>query len=362
MHDTILIADDMKVNRMMLRVLFEREYKILEAENGIEVLQIIADRHEEIAVLLLDVVMPKLDGIHVLKEMSRSGYIKVIPVILITGSEEARLEEIGYTYGVSDIIRKPFDSYIVKKRVENIWELYRHKNDLEELVEIQTQKIKEQNKKIKETNDFIIDTLSTVVEFRDSESGSHVKRIKSFTKILLKTIREMHPEYGLTKTKIEKIINASAMHDIGKIAIPDNILLKKGKLTPEEYAIMKTHTTQGCAILEKLNNIDDKEFYQYCYDICRSHHERADGTGYPDGLLDAEIPLSAKIVSIADVYDALTNDRVYKKALSHDDAINMILNSKCGVFSDDILECLCKAEKEFYECSQKIHNREIEVK
>ncbi len=355
-RNKILIADDVELNRALLRQLFEDKYEILEAADGAETLQYVVDYHDEIAILLLDVIMPDVDGVYVLKEMAGSGYIKNIPVILITGSEDEQLERMGYDLGASDIIRKPFDAYIVKKRVKNILDLYKHKNSLEDLVNVQMKKIDEQTKKIRETNDFLIDTLSTAVEFRDSESGSHIKRIKLFTKILLKYMKNKYPEYNITPAQIDKITSASAMHDIGKIAISDNILLKPGRLTDEEFAIMKSHTVRGCDILQKLDRIDDAEFYQYCYDICRSHHERADGRGYPDGLTEKEIPISAKVVSIADVYDALTSDRVYKKAYSHEKAIDMIINNECGKFSDDLLESLMGVQEQFREC--QIQNRD----
>lgn len=353
-RNKILIADDVEANRIILKQLFEDEYEILEAGNGIEALQTVIAHENEIAILLLDIIMPELDGIHVMKEMASSGYMKQIPIILITGSNDDRLEKLGYDLGVSDIVRKPFDLYVVKRRVKNILDLYKHKSNLEALVNKQMHQIDEQTKKLKETNDFLIETLSTAVEFRDSESGSHIKRIKSFTKILLVAMRKKYPEYKITASQIEKITSASAMHDIGKIAISDNILLKPGKLTNEEFEIMKSHTVKGCRMLQHLNSIDDVEFYQYCYDICRSHHERADGRGYPDGLTDEEIPISAKIVSIADVYDALTSDRVYKKAYTHEKAIDMIVNNECGKFSDDLIDCLLSVQDKLKECQQEI--------
>lgn len=358
MRDTILIADDSIHNRLVLRMIFEKDYDILEVEDGIEALSRISDPKNKIGIVLLDLIMPKMDGIQVLRKMSKNGVITKTPVILITGSEDIRLEKESYELGVSDIIKKPFDSYIVKRRVENVLELYKHKNDLEMLVDIQTKKIGEQNRKIREANDFLIDALSTAVEFRDSGSGMHIKRIKSFTYLMLCAMQKQYPQYGITDSQIYKITSASAMHDIGKIAISDNILLKPSKLTPEEFEIMKTHTTKGCKMLEKLDRIEDKEFYHYCYDICHSHHERADGKGYPLGLKDDEIPLAAKVVSIADVYDALTSERVYKEAYSHEKAIEMIMRGECGSFSKDLLVCLCKIQDELKNCQQRFSNIE----
>lgn len=338
MEKAIIIADDDEMNRSILRELFKKDYDILEAADGQQVLTLLEKEKSRILIILLDIIMPRMTGIDVLKVMAEKKYLNSIPVILITGSTSKENEKISYEIGVSDIITKPYDSYIVKRRVENVLSLYRHKHNLEQMVKEQTLKIQEQAERLKKTNDFVIDTLSTVVEFRDLESGAHIFRIRNFTRILLKKAEEK----GLFKCDSaeteEKIINASAMHDIGKIATPDYILLKPGKLTPEEFEIMKNHTLQGCSILSRLHYINDAEFYKYCYDICRFHHERHDGSGYPDHLKGDEIPFWAQIVAIADVYDALVSERVYKKAFSHEEAVRMINGGECGVFSSTLLQ------------------------
>ncbi len=266
---------------------------------------------------------------------------------MITGDSSQAVEEKGFNYGVSDYIRKPFNISVVRKRVCNIIELYEHKNQLEELVKIQTDKIEAQANKMKETNNQILDMLSSVVEFRNLESGEHIKRIKGFTKILADRVSEYNKEYELTPDKIEKITAASSMHDVGKIAIPDNILLKPGRLTPDEFEIMKTHTVKGCGILDSISFIDDKEFFEYCYEICRFHHEKFDGHGYPDGLKGDDIPIAAQIVSIADVYDALVSERVYKGKYEPDEAYNMILRGECGMFNPKIIECFKSVRPQF---------------
>lgn len=349
MRNAILIADDDEINRIILRELFKDEYDILEASDGQKMVALLEKEKERILIVLLDIIMPQMTGIDVLKVMSEKKYLQTIPVILITGSTSKENEKISYELGVSDIITKPFDVYIVKRRVENVLSLYIHKAHLEQMVNEQTQKIQEQASRLKKTNDFVIDTLSTVVEFRDLESGAHIFRIRMFTRILIKKAAEKGLFVCPSLESEEKIINASAMHDIGKIATPDYILLKPGKLTKDEFEIMKNHTLQGCSILSRLHYINDSEFYKYCYDICRFHHERYDGSGYPDHLKGDEIPFWAQVVALADVYDALVSERVYKKAYSHNEAVRMIIEGECGAFSEKLLECFLEVKEIFKE-------------
>ena len=212
----------------------------------------------------------------------------------------------------------------------------------------QAELIREQERKIRENNEFMIDALSSVVEFRSLETGEHIRRIKYFTRIMLKYLMKYFPKYNMTPELLDEIARASALHDIGKIGIPDAILLKPGRLTPEEFEIMKTHTTIGCDILEKFKDNQDSAFYRHCYDIVRYHHERWDGNGYPDHLAGDEIPISAQIVAIADVYDALVSTRVYKSAYANNIAYDMIMNGECGQFSPDVLECFALAKEDFF--------------
>lgn len=347
MRDTILVADDVEMNRAIIAQLFEETYTIIEAVDGQETLDLLNQHRDSIAVVLLDIMMPKMNGLMVLREMVKCNMLDQIPVILITSANDSETQKQAYELGVSDIIQKPFDSYVVMRRIENVCNLYSHKNNLEDIVREQTKKLREQAEREKTTNDFVIDTLSTIVEFRDLESGSHILRIRNFVRLLLECYARHHPDLGYDKDRINNIVSASAMHDIGKIATPDAILLKPGRLTPEEFEIMKQHTVQGCNILSKLKYINDNEFFQYCYDICRSHHERWDGHGYPDGLKGDAIPLSARIVAIADVYDALVSDRVYKKAFTHEQAIHMICDGECGSFEPELLEYLIEVQGDF---------------
>lgn len=345
-QDTILVVDDMEVNRVILCEIFKQDYRILEAEDGAQALELIQKEKDRLAIILLDIVMPNVNGFQVLETISET-IMKKIPVILITGDPTTRPEEKGYAFEVADVIRKPFSPHIVRRRVENIINLWKHKNNLEHLVKKQTERLERKNQELRETNNKIIDTLATVVEFRDSESGEHIKRIKGFTRILLNYVMKYYKEYELTEEQMEKIVEASAMHDVGKIAIPDNILLKPGKLTADEFEVMKLHTVKGCDIIDTISFMNDKEFFQYCYEICRYHHERFDGRGYPDHLKGEEIPIAAQVVSLADVYDALVSERVYKAAYEPEEAYQMILNGECGIFSPKILECFRMAKEEF---------------
>ncbi len=346
--ERILIVDDEEVNRTILEVMFRSSFHIVEATNGQEAI----DKLEEdpgFVLVLLDIVMPVKDGFDVLEYMKQKGLIEQLPVILITSETIRDSEDRAYSYGIADVIHKPFYPDIVKRRAQNIMELYQHKANMERKLKEQEEAILAKEKKIQENNEFLISALSSVVEFRSSETGEHIRRIKYFTRILLKYLAKYFPKYGITDAQINEIARASALHDIGKIGIPDSILLKPGKLTDEEFETMKTHTTIGCDMLKKFKKEEDNEFYRYCYDICRYHHERWDGNGYPDHLAGDEIPIWAQVVSIVDVYDALISERVYKAAFPHTVAYEMIQNGECGQFSPDILECFELANEDFFD-------------
>jgi putative two-component system response regulator len=354
----ILIVDDIELNREILYELFHDEYNVLEAENGQTALDLIAEYGQTIAIVLLDIVMPVLDGFGVLENMILNKSIETIPVIMITAESDEEKALMGYSMGVVDIINKPFNPDIVRRRVQNTVDLFLHKFYLEDMVERQTKALELQNEQLKMSNTFVIDALSTAVEFRDHESGQHIIRIRALTKILLETLSEINEKYRLPPDEINDIASASAMHDIGKIAISDLVLLKPGRLTAEEFAIMKTHTTEGCAILESINFTGNLKYYKYCYEICRHHHERWDGRGYPDGLKGDEIPLWAQVVSLADVYDALTSDRVYKPAIEHDMAVKMIMDGECGMFNPELLASFEKTAIQFLD-PEKIKEKSV---
>lgn len=352
----ILVVDDMEINRDILEGILEDEYDVITAANGAEAIEVLDSRGGAIAVTLLDLTMPVVDGFGVLDWMISKDLLKRVPVIIITGENSNDREEKCFGYGVSDFIRKPFDERVVLLRVKNVIDLFSYKNALEDKVRTQNDelikqyaRLKQQAEYLEKSNQKIIDILGTVVESRNLESGQHIQRVKTYTNILAYCVMEDFPEYGLTQHKIDVMTLASALHDIGKIAIPDSILLKPARLTADEFECMKTHTTKGCIILQNITDAWDEEYSQVSYDICRYHHERFNGKGYPDGLVGDDIPIAAQIVSIADVYDALVNDRVYKDAFSHEQAFNMIVNGECGVFSPKLLECFKKSRREFEE-------------
>ncbi|MCL2705085.1 MAG: response regulator [Spirochaetaceae bacterium] len=346
MRKKILVVDDIEINRMILSDLFSEEFDLLEAENGRVAMELLEQNKEEISIVLLDLMMPVMDGFEVLQEMNSSAIIKTIPVILITGEDDVEKTLLGYKLGVSDFIRKPFNSDIVYRRVNNVVALYNHKKNLEEKLKEQKEELESQARRLKQFNQNVIDILSTTVEFRSLESGEHIKRIRMLTHILLEGVKE---HYSFSTEEIEVIGNASAVHDIGKIAIPDSILLKPGPLTSEEFTIMKTHTTKGCEVLSSLTHMQDQEYFTYCYDVCRHHHERWDGRGYPDGLKGDSIPVWAQATSLADVLDALTSKRCYKDAYGHNEAIKMILNGECGIFNPKFLDCLLSIKDRLFE-------------
>lgn len=344
----ILIVDDMELNRAILGEAFRQDFEILEAENGREALELLRDNKEEIVAVLLDLIMPVLDGYGVMEKMVKKHLMEKIPVFLITAEESEEMLMRGYELGAVDVISKPFNVAFLRRRIGNVIELYRHRLRLESIVELQVQELKEKTEKLLKFNTSMIDTLSTVIEFRDCESGEHVQRIRKITDILLNYLSDFHPEYKIEKDQIPLISDAAAMHDIGKIAIPDAILNKPGRLTDEEFEVMKEHTVKGCEILDSIDSIQNSDLYKYCYEICRYHHERWDGRGYPDRLAGEEIPIWAQIVSLADVYDALVSERVYKPAYSHEKAVSMILNGECGTFNPSLIESFRKVVEEIH--------------
>ena len=341
----ILIADDADLNREMLKLIFNEQFYILEARDGQEAIDTIAANKETLSVIFLDLVMPNKDGIDVLKYMADENLKGKIPVIMITGEATDATDEKAYEYGASDIIYKPFSPNVVMRRTLNIIELFESKAILEKQLVEETNQFDQITNELKESNAFLIDMLSSVVEFRGTESSDHISHIQTFTSIMLNYVREYYPKYGLTEEQCKLITIASALHDLGKISIPDSILLKPGKLTPEEFAEMKKHTTFGSDIIAASKK-NDSEFYTYCYDICRYHHERYDGNGYPDRLSGDDIPIWAQVVSIVDVYDALINKRVYKPVYEYNEAMRMIKDGECGVFSPEIMDCFDLAKEE----------------
>ena len=328
----ILIVDDSKFNRDILKEILGETYNYLEAENGNQAIQMIGE-NIGIDLMLLDTNMPQMNGFEVLKIMKRSQCIEETPVIMISSEESVDTMREAYEMGITDYITRPFDSVIVKKRVQNTLSLYANQNNLVNVVVDQIYE-KEEN------NNIMIRILSSILGSRNSESREHILHIKTATEMMLRQLIKITDVYHLTEADIALITTASSLHDIGKIYIPEEILNKPGRLTDEEFKIMKTHSKLGADIIQDIHLPQEKPLVHTAWEICRWHHERWDGKGYPDGLKGEEIPISAQVVSIADVYDALTSERCYKKAFDHDTAIKMILDGQCGQFNPILLKCL----------------------
>ena len=336
----ILIADDSAMNRAILVEMLGDGYDVIEAENGREAVRVLQSA-PEIDLLLLDIMMPEMDGFEVLEQMKRYGWIEEVPVVMISAENGSAYVERAYDLGATDFISRPFDMAIVRRRVTNTLMLYTKQKQLVGLVARQVY----ENQK---SNNLMINILSHIVEFRNGESGSHVLHIHTATELILNHLVKKTDKYKLSAADIAMIGTASSLHDIGKINIPEEILNKPGRLTKEEFDIMKTHTTIGAHILENLPFQQDEPLVKVSYEICRWHHERWDGRGYPDGLKGEEIPIAAQVVALADVYDALTSERCYKKAFDHDTAVRMILNGECGTFNPLLMECLTEVADELH--------------
>ena len=344
----ILLVDDSNMNRMLLREILGDGYHILEAENGQECLETLRAEAGNIALVLLDINMPGMDGFEVLKAMNANHTIEDTPVIMISSEDSDAAIRKSYELGASDYVNRPFDARIVYRRVSNTIKLYAKQRRLVQMVSDQI-RARENN------TDMLVGVLSHIVEFRNGESGAHVRHIRIITERLLHRLLEISSRYAITAEQQDMIPLASALHDIGKIGIDEKILNKPGKLTPEEFKVIQTHSMLGAKMLHDLDNFAEQPLLQTAYEIARWHHERWDGRGYPDGLKGDEIPISAQLVSLADVYDALTSERCYKKAFSHEKAVQMILNGECGAFNPLLLQCLTDIQDDLKEKLQQ-HN------
>lgn len=329
----VLVVDDSDMNRFLLSQILLDDCNVIEACDGVEATQIIQDHFKELSIVLLDIVMPRMDGFGVLEFMNANDLIQDLPVIMISSMDEDSAIRRCYELGISDYVRRPFFADVVGKRVYNIVRLYQRQRNLQ-------REIREQVEEREKNSRVVTSIISHVVENRNGESGPHVIHVEQITEIILNRLTELTDMYKLSKEDKKQISLASALHDIGKIGIDEKILNKPGKLTEEEYEIMKTHTTIGAIMIRQVQMEEDDTLIQFAYEICRWHHEKWDGRGYPDGLKGNYIPISAQVVSIADVYDALVSERVYKKAYSHEKAIEMIINGECGEFNPVLIQCL----------------------
>ena len=341
----ILIVDDSDMNRAMLREILKDNYSILEAGNGVECLSCVEHMGSSLSLILLDLNMPEMDGFEVLAELSRLGYMDDIPVIIISGTDSTADICRAYDLGATDYIHRPFNTQVIYRRVSNTITLMAKQRRMAELVNRQIDRTTKQQ-------ELMVDFLSRIIGYRSGESNPHFANISTLSALLLQALQKRENPYGLTQQDCQLIATAAVFHDVGKIGIPESILLKPGKLTAEEFEVMKTHTLIGDNLIKSLEIYHDEPLLQMAAQICRWHHERYDGGGYPDGLKGEEIPICAQVVSIADVYDALTSARPYKPAFSGEKAIQMILNGECGVFNPVLVDCLLevvsqqKTEKE----------------
>lgn len=332
----VLIVDDVELNRFILKGILCADFDVVEAESGKQALDILKKDGSNIAIVLLDIVMPEMDGFAVLKAMQKQGYMNYIPVIIISTESTAQYVDKAYDMGATDFINKPYNPNVVLHRVLNTIKLF---NRQQSLMEIVTEQVYEKHRYA----DMMINILSTVMEMKNGESGLHILHINTITRILTEKLLLLTDKYSFSKSDIQLICVASSLHDIGKMAIPDGIINKPGKLTPEEFEIMKTHSEQGARMIESLTEYKDERLVKFAYEICLYHHERYDGKGYPVGLKGDEIPIWAQIVSVADVFDALISERVYKAAYTPEKALEMIINGECGTFNPLIVQCLIES-------------------
>lgn len=343
----VLIADDSKVSRSILGEMLKDDYRILEADSGRATLDAVDRYGGDLSLVLLDIVMSDMSGCEVLAELSRQAALDSLPVIMISSEDADDVVLRAYDLGASDYISRPFDDRIVRRRVNNIIRLYTKQRRLTSLLS-QQYNARVNNSRI------LVDIMASVMEVRNGESGRHVTHIEKLTELLLGDLARRSDKYSLGNEERSSIALASALHDIGKMSIDDAILNKPGRLTPEEFEIMKTHTTIGADMLHNLGrNHEGSALLDYAYQIARWHHERWDGTGYPDGLKGDDIPIAAQVVSVADVYDALTSVRVYKDAISQEEAIRMILDGECGAFNPLLIECLLEVRDRIAETLER---------
>jgi len=339
--DTILIVDDIETNRIILENILQDKYEILQAGSGIDATAMMLSGEATPSIVLLDIMMPEMDGYEVLELMKSNHETAKIPVLFITAADSETNESKGLSLGAVDYISKPFNPEVVKVRVDNHLKLRNYSESLEEMVKIKTAELLR-------TKEKILETMANIIEYRDMESGHHVKRTSDLTRALI-DFMYLHNYEGRVVDDVDHdtIIKAVPLHDIGKISIPDSILLKPGRLTNDEFATIKTHAAIGSEIVKTMLDEDDTQYLTYCYDICRFHHERWDGKGYPDGLSGEAIPLSARILAIVDVYDALVSTRVYKPAMPHEKAIDIIREGSGTQFDPVIITALMEMHEEF---------------
>ncbi|MDR0249140.1 MAG: response regulator [Oscillospiraceae bacterium] len=338
---TVLVVDDMEINREILVSMLEGQYEVRQAADGVNAIGLMFSGAVAPDIVLLDIMMPEMDGLQVLEMMRSNPVTKEIPVIIISAAGEETVEIKGLALGAVDFVAKPFRPEVVKVRIANQLIISAYRTSLEEMVRVKVNQLTR-------TKEKMMETMANVIEYRNLESGAHVKRTAGMTRILLDHICSGEGECAFDAADRDVIVKAVPLHDIGKIAIPDKILLKPGPLDKEEFEIMKTHAAIGSDIINMmLNDDDDARYKKHCYDISRHHHERWDGKGYPDGLAGADIPLPARILTVADVYDALVSPRCYKPAMSHKEAADIIAGGAGSQFDPDVANAFLAVQERF---------------
>ncbi len=347
-RDTVLIIEDAEIDCGLFRQMLEKEYRIVEGKNDQEGIQYIKEHADDIILVLLNIGMSLMDSCQIMEYMQRNGYMQKIPVILIMRDDDEAIER-GYAFGATDVIKPPFQANIIIQRVHNIIKLYQHKNYLEEVNQVQTAELNRQNDKLQRHNESMVKILRDIITFRNTESDLHIRYIEGYTRILAKQYAALYPRSKMTNQKIEYIVQAAGMHDLGKITMPDLLISQQGQLLPEEIEYLKEHTVRGSEMIKVMLELEEGLFYRISYNVCRYHHERYDGTGYPDGLSGDKIPIEAQIVSLADMYDALVNVAVNKERYPADRAVRMLLEGTCGGLAPRMKECLLAAKQELEE-------------
>ena len=350
---TVLVVDDIDINVMVLEEILKDDYIVLTANNGKQALEILHKAEVLPKIILLDVLMPEMNGREMFDILKADKSLQRIPVIFITAENDSESELLAA--GAVDFINKPFAPEIVKLRVKNQISLKNYSDSLEEMVAKKTEEVIRKTEEARETLDNALQGLANVIEHRDLESGEHVKRTQLYLGTLADYLINTRSKYSaeLMRMQPEIIVKSMALHDVGKIAIPDRILLKPGRLDPDEYEIMKTHTTRGKEIIGELGDVETSLYLKHCEDICYSHHERWDGKGYPQGLKEDNIPLAARLASLADVYDALVCARVYKAAIPFAESVKIIVEGRGTQFDPIIVDALVAIQDNFQKIAQQ---------
>lgn len=329
----LLIADDSEMNRAILANMLEQDFEIMEVSDGKEALAALQIYRKDLSALLLDIVMPEMDGFQVLEEMKQRQWLEDVPTVMISAETGSGYIDRAFELGAVDYINRPFSATVVRQRIINTILLHTRR---QEMMDILTSRVYRQEK----SSEVMLSILNFAVEYRNGEGGGHMSGVEYLTGLLLRRLMAVTAQYSLTPEDVNLICTASGLHDIGKLLVPEDILQKPGKLTDEEFAIIKTHTKLGAQILSELPMHRNENLVKYAIEICRWHHERWNGEGYPDGLAGDHIPIAAQVVSLADAYDALTSKRSYKQAFSHEKAVEMIHNGECGSYNPLLLRCL----------------------